>query len=117
MTHDIDELDSGHSSPTGAWSDGATLWLLENGDGADDAIYAYDLVTGERQEDLELDLGERNRAPRGVWSDRDYHLDLPTVASDRAVFAHDAGDGRARSPRTATSSLAERNRDRPWDLV
>ena len=43
---------------------------LENGDGADDAVYAYDLATGERLEDREFVLDERNRAPRGVWSDR-----------------------------------------------
>ena len=34
--------------PSGLWSDGATLWLAENGDGADDAIYAYGRL-GERR--------------------------------------------------------------------
>ena len=43
VTRDIDELASGHGSPTGLWSNGTTLWLAENGDGADDAVYAYDL--------------------------------------------------------------------------
>ena len=47
------------------WSNGATLWIAENGDGADDATYAYDLKTGERLQDREFELGERNRAPRG----------------------------------------------------
>ena len=47
-----------------------SLWLLENGSGADDAIYAYDLESGERVEEREFALDERNRAPRGVWSDR-----------------------------------------------
>ena len=56
--------------PSGLWSDGETLWLLENGDGAADAIYAYDLASGERVPDREFELDERNRAPRGVWSDR-----------------------------------------------
>ena len=107
VTHDIDELDSGHGSPTGAWSDGATLWLLENGDGADDAIYAYDLVTGERQEDLELDLGERNRAPRGVWSGS-VTLWVSDSGQDE-LFAHERGTGE-RLPELDIG-LAERNRD------
>ena len=70
VSRDIDELGGGHDKPSGTWSDGATLWVLENGDGADDAIYAYDLATGERVEDREFELDETNRAPRGVWSDR-----------------------------------------------
>ncbi len=69
VKRDIEALDSGHDTPSGLWSDGAILWILENGDGADDAIYAY-LKTGERVEEREFDLDERNRAPRGLWSDR-----------------------------------------------
>ena len=70
------ELGGGHDKPSGTWSDGATLWVLENGDGADDAVYAYDLKTGERVEDREFELDETNRAPRGVWSDRTVRLGL-----------------------------------------
>ena len=69
VTQDIKSLDGDHDVPTGLWSDGTTLWLAENGDGADDAVYAYDLASGERVEDREFKLDERNRAPRGVWSD------------------------------------------------
>ena len=107
VTHDIDELDSDHGSPTGAWSDGATLWLLENGDGADDAIYAYDLVTGERQEDLELDLGESNRAPRGIWSDGST-VWVSDSGRDR-VFAYTLASGARDESREI--ELAERNGD------
>ena len=39
--------------------------MLENGDGADDAIYAYDLESGERVEEREFELDETQpRAPR-----------------------------------------------------
>ncbi len=69
VKHDIEALAGGHDYPTGSWSDGTTLWLLENGPGADDAVYAYDLDTGERVEEREFALDERNRAPRGIWSD------------------------------------------------
>ena len=40
VTRDIEELAAGHNRTTGMWSDGVTLWLAHNGDGADDAIYA-----------------------------------------------------------------------------
>ena len=71
---------SGTSSATSSSSTAATtpqrapgrtaplLWLAENGDGADDAVYAYDLKTGERVEEREFELHETNRAPRGLWS-------------------------------------------------
>ena len=90
-TRDIDELASGHGSPTGLWSDDTTLWLAENGPGADDAVYAYDLATGDRVEELEFELDDANLAPRGVWSD------LRTIwISDSGkdkLFAHDLGSG------------------------
>ena len=107
VTHDIGSLDSDHDVPTGLWSDHTILWLLENGAGADDAIYAYDLESGERVEDREFELDERNRAPRGVWSDR------TTVwvsdSGQNQLFAHELASGE-RLP-GSDIELAERNRD------
>ena len=91
VSRDIEELDSDHGSATGAWSDGATLWLLENGDGADDAIYAYDLESGERVEDREFELDDANLAPRGVWSDR--HTIWISDSGKEKLFAHDLASG------------------------
>ena len=51
------------------WSDGTTLWVADNADGAGDAVYAYNRVSGERLSEREFDLAETNRAPRGFWSD------------------------------------------------
>ena len=68
VSRDIEELDGGNDWPTGLWSDGAVLWLAENGQGADDEVYAYDLESGERIEEREFALAETNRAPRGFWS-------------------------------------------------
>ena len=107
VKHDIEALDSGHDSPTGAWSDRTTLWVLENGDGADDAVYAYDLKSGERVEEREFELDEANRAPRGVWSDGGV---LWVSDSGRnKLFAHDLESGE-RLPEHDIA-LAERNRD------
>ena len=107
VTRDIDELDSGHDKPSGQWSDGATLWVLENGDGADDAIYAYDLKSGERVEEREFELAERNRAPRGVWSD---HTTIwVSDSGQNRLFAHDLETGERLEERDI--ALAGRNRD------
>ena len=69
VDRDIEELDSGNDRATGVWSDGTTLWVADNADGAGDAVYAYDREGGERVEEREFALHETNRAPRGFWSD------------------------------------------------
>ena len=61
VTRDIDELDRENDLPTGIWSDGKTLWVLENASSGADAVFAYDLETGERVADQEFELDRRNR--------------------------------------------------------
>ena len=107
VKHDIDELDGAHDKPSGMWSDGTTLWILENGDGADDAVYAYDLKTGERLEQREFELAETNRAPRGLWSNRTIAW-VADSGRDR-LFAYDLESGERDEAREIV--LAERNRD------
>ncbi len=107
VKRDIEALDSSHDSPTGAWSNGSILWLLENGDGADDAVYAYDLESGERVEEREVELDEKNRAPRGVWSDEE--TIWVSDSGQNKLFAHDLESGE-RLPE-GDIALAERNRD------
>ncbi len=91
VKRDIEALVRGNDTPTGMWSDGTTLWLADNGQGADDEVYAYDIESGERAADREFALAETNRAPRGVWSDG------KTVwVSDSGrdhVFAYDLASG------------------------
>ena len=77
--------------PPGAWSNGTTLWITENGSGGGDAIYAYDLATGERVAEREFALDDRNRAPRGVWSDR-VTLWVSDSGHNR-LYAHDLESG------------------------
>ena len=91
VKRDIEELDSGHEVPTGAWSDHTTLWLAHNGDGAHDAVYAYDLKSGKRVADREFELDNANRAPRGVWSDRNT-IWVSDSGKDK-LFAHDLESG------------------------
>ncbi len=107
VERDIEELDSGHNAPTGAWSDGVRVWLLQNGSGADDAVYAYDLTTGERVEDREFELDDTNRAPRGVWSNGE--TVWVSDSGQNRLFAYDLESGE-RVPELDLV-LAARNRD------
>ena len=107
VTRDIEDLDGGHDTPSGQWSDGTTLWILENGDSADDAVYAYDLASGERVEDREFELDETNRAPRGVWSDGS--TVWVSDSGQEKLFAHDLESGERLPERDI--ALADRNRD------
>ena len=107
VTRDIEQLDSGHEAPTGAWSDGTLLWLAENGDGADDAVYAYDLKTGERVEEREFELDESNRAPRGLWSNGKTAW-VADSGQDR-LFAYDLESGERDEEREV--EFDTRNRD------
>ena len=91
VKHDIEALAAGHDGATGMWSNGQTLWLAHNGDGADDAVYAYDLESGERREELEFALDDANLAPRGVWSDRNT-IWISDSGQDK-LFAHDLASG------------------------
>ncbi len=69
VTRDIETLDRGNDLPTGIWSDGTTLWVLENSTTGSDRVFAYDLETGERLADREFELDRRNRFSHGIWSD------------------------------------------------
>ena len=81
--------------------------MLENGNGADDAIYAYDLKTGERAEERDFELDERNRAPRGVWSDGS--TIWVSDSGQNKLFAHNLQTGERLPERDI--ALADRNRD------
>ena len=107
VKRDIEELDGGNDRATGVWSDGTTLWVADNADGAGDAVYAYDLASGERVEEREFELDERNRAPRGVWSDR--AVIWISDSGQAKLFAHDLESGERLPERDI--AVAERNRD------
>ena len=104
VSRDIEELDGGNEWPTGLWSDGKTLWIAENGEGADDEVYAYELASGERVEEREFALHESNRAPRGFWSDRETAW-VSDSGQDR-LFAYDLESG---------ERVAERELELPRD--
>ena len=91
VTRDIEELDGGNDRATGVWSDGTTLWVADNADGAGDAVYAYDRDSGERLTEREFALHETNRAPRGFWSDRS--VVWVSDSGRERLFAYRLADG------------------------
>ena len=107
VDRDIEELDGGNDRATGVWSDGTTLWVADNADGAGDAVYAYDRASGERVEEREFALAETNRAPRGFWSDRS--VVWVSDSGRERLFAYDLATGERLEEREF--ELPRENRD------
>ncbi len=108
VKRDIEALDARNDTPTGMWSDGATLWLVDNPDGAGDAVYAYHARIGERLAEREFALDEQNRAPRGIWSNREGVAWVSDSGRDR-LFAYSLAAGGRLEDRDI--DLAESNSD------
>ncbi len=87
----VPAFESTQGFATGLWSDGATFWLAQNGAGAGDAVYAYDIESRERVEDREFELDKANVAPRGLWSDG-ATIWVSDSGKDK-LFAHDLESG------------------------
>ena len=69
VTRDIDALDRENDLPTGIWSNGRVLWVVENSATGPDRVFAYELLTGDRVAEREFELDRRNRFSHGIWSD------------------------------------------------
>ena len=107
VTRDIESLDPDHDAPTDIWSDGRTLWVLQNAAAGADAVFAYESDSGERQAEREFELDRRNRFAHGLWSDG------ATVwvadSGQDTLFAYELGSGERLEQRDI--ELAEDNRD------
>ena len=107
VTRDIDELDRDNDLPTDIWSDGKTLWVVENSASGADRVFAYDLQTGERQPDAEFEFESRNRFSHGIWSDGET-IWIADSGQDK-LFAYNLASGERLEERDI--ELTERNRD------
>ena len=56
-----------HTAPTGLWSNGTTLWVVNGNDGK---IYAYNRATKARDSSKDINTlsAAGNTRPRGLWS-------------------------------------------------
>ena len=111
VTRDIESLHSDNDLPTGLWSNGEVLWVVENSSTGADRLFAYDLNTGERLEEHEFELDSRNRFSHGIWSDGEI-VWIADSGQDK-LFAYQLGSGERATERDL--DLDERNRD-PRDI-
>ena len=81
------------TDPLGLWSDGTTLWAVED---IDAALYAYRLATGGWEERRDITLAAVNADPYGLWSDRS------------RVWVADTRDAKLYAYRLATGAREER---------
>ena len=107
VTRDLETLDRENRNPTGLWSDGAVIWVLNNADAGADSVFAYDLDTKERRPGLEFPLDNRNRFSHGIWSDG-ATVWVADSGQDR-LFAYDLETGERIEAREL--ELGEDNRD------
>ena len=107
VTRDIESLDGDNELPTDLWSDGETIWVLDNASSGPDSVFAYDLDSGERQAAFEFELDSRNRFSHGLWSDGET-VWVADSGQDR-LFAYALPGGERLEDREL--ELVERNRD------
>ena len=84
---DID-LASSNSAPRGIWTNGTTIWVVDEDD---EKLYAYALNAKTRDSSKDLDLVDENGAPAGLYSD---HFTI--WVSDRntnVIFAYEMEAG------------------------
>ena len=96
--NDFDTMKAaGNESPRGIWSDGTTMWVVDDWD---DKLYAYDMAFRDRdpaRDFTTLDAAGNNK-PSGIWSDgttmwvADY-FDRKLYAYDMASRARDSSKG------------------------
>ena len=55
----------GSGTPEGVWSDGSTMWVVDNDSGR---LVAYNRSTGDYLADKTIELDSSNGSPRGIWS-------------------------------------------------
>ena len=98
--NDLDTLRSpGNTSPTGAWSNGATTWIADSSDGK---LYAYTLADGSRDSDKDITLDSNNSNPVGIWSDDTTIWVADLMPTERKVYAYTLADGSRDSDKDIT---------------
>ena len=97
---DLDTLRSpGNTSPTGAWSNGVTMWIADSNDGK---LYAYTLADSARDSDKDITLDSNNSNPVGIWSDDTTIWVAELMPTERKVYAYTLADGARDSDKDIT---------------
>ncbi|MGI9257153.1 MAG: hypothetical protein ACR2PY_09505, partial [Salinispira sp.] len=86
---DFPTLAPENTNPRSIWSDGTTMWVLNNDNNKDttDKIYAYNMETTVRDADEDFDLDSTIDDPRSIWSDGEIMWVLDEKTS--TIYAYD----------------------------
>ena len=98
----------GIAYPTGIWSDGTTMWVVDE---RDFKLYAYTLATGARNEDREFDLDPANDYPHGLWSDGTTIWVGSRSTVNLKLFAYTLNDDTTTTPTTDEKGQREPDKD------
>ena len=81
--------DAGNNVPRGIWSDGTTMWVVDD---TDDKLYAYNLSTKARDATKDFDtlIAAGNTSPIGIWGDSNTMWVSDLV--DRKIYAYNMSD-------------------------
>ena len=120
---DFNTLDAaGNDNPTGLWSDGSTMWVVDH---SDEKVYAYDMDTKARfpSEDfnnlyrinIDGEADEQDAKPFGILSDGDIMWVLDNDGDDLSIYAYDM-DTKAHVPNEDFRSLAAAGNEFPGGI-
>ena len=106
-TRDVHGLGTGGvTDPSGLWSDGTTMWVL---DSDQEKLYAFALTTGVRDEYKDFDTHPDNSSTGGLWSDGDTIWvgggSTPTLYAYRLKDDPDTTDSDEKGQRDASKDI------------
>ena len=98
-------LDPGNSVPAGIWSNSSTIWVVNDGNGAGNKIYAYHRSDASRDHNKDFNTlnAAGNNDPRGIWSDGTTMFVVDD--EDEKVYAYKMSDRKRDSTKDITLSL------------
>ena len=84
----FNSLHNDNQHNAGMWSDGTTIWVPDSND---NKVYAYTLLTGDRDTTKEFNLHADNSNSRGIWSDGTT-IWITDNNTSRQVYAYNFSD-------------------------
>ena len=113
-SEDFDTLTAaGNDDPIGTWSDGDTMWVVDNTDGK---IYAYRMSTKAHDSSKDFDtlIAAGNENPTGIWSDRTT-MWVADSSTDDKLYAYNLST-KARDSSKDFDTLDPAGNNNPWDI-